>query len=82
MRSLRFRLGACSGIPAASPGSGPQGFNHEYERQGTTLLAALNVATGQVKAGHYPRRRRRELWDFMNEVGADDAQQEIGAGEP
>ena len=49
-----------------------KGFNHEYERHGTiSLFAALNVATGQVKAGHYPRRRRREFWYFMNEVGSD-----------
>lgn len=45
------------------------GFNHEYERHGTTtLFAALNVLTGQVKAGHYHRRRRREFLHFMNEV--------------
>ena len=48
------------------------GYNHEYTRHGTTtLFAALNVATGQVKAGHYWRRRRREFLDFMNEVVAD-----------
>lgn len=48
------------------------GFNHEYTRHGTTtLFAALNVFTGQVKAGHYQRRRRREFLDFMNEVIAD-----------
>ncbi len=47
------------------------GFNHEYRRHGTsTLFAALNVATGQVQAGHYRRRRRREFLDFMNEVVA------------
>ena len=55
-----------------------QGFNHEYERHGTTtLFAALNVSTGQVKAGHYHRRRRREFLDFMNEVVADYPQREI-----
>lgn len=48
------------------------GYNHEYTRHGTTtLFAALNVATGEVKAGHYWRRRRREFLDFMNEVVAD-----------
>ena len=41
------------------------GFSHGYKRHGTaTLFAALNVATGQVKAGHYKRRRRREFLDF------------------
>ena len=48
------------------------GFNHEYERHGTaTLFAALEVATGQVRAGHYRRRRRVEFLDFMNQVVAD-----------
>lgn len=47
------------------------GFLHEYERHGTTtLFAALDVATGQAKTGHYNRRRRREFLDFMNEVVA------------
>lgn len=45
------------------------GLAHEYKRHGTTtLFAALNVATGQVSAGHYQRRRRREFLDFMNEI--------------
>lgn len=47
------------------------GFSHEYKRHGTTtLFAALEVATGQVKAGHYNRKRRREFLDFMNDVVA------------
>ena len=55
-----------------------QGFNHEYQRHGTTtLFAALNVSTGQVKAGHYARRRRREFLDFMNDVVADYPHREI-----
>jgi len=54
------------------------GFSHGYKRHGTTtLFAALNVATGQVKAGHYKRRRRREFLDFMNEVITDYPDQEI-----
>lgn len=54
------------------------GFSHGYKRHGTTtLFAALDVATGQVKAGHYKRRRRREFLDFMNEVVAEHPQQEI-----
>lgn len=45
------------------------GFNHEYERHGTsTLFAALEVATGQVRTGHYRRRRRVEFLHFMNQV--------------
>lgn len=54
------------------------GFNHEYKRHGTTtLFAALDVATGMVKAGHYTRRRRIEFLDFMNRVVADHDDQEI-----
>jgi transposase len=45
------------------------GFAHEYKRHGTTtLFAALDIATGQVNAGHYQRRRRREFLDFMNQI--------------
>jgi len=45
------------------------GFNHEYKRHGTTtLFAALDVASGMVRTGHYQRRRRREFLDFMNDV--------------
>src|SRR5436309_4642723 len=52
-------------------GEALRGFGHEYKRHGTsTLFAALNVATGQVQAGHYHRRRRREFLDFMNDVVA------------
>jgi DDE superfamily endonuclease len=52
-------------------GRAVSGFAHEYKRQGTTtLFAALETATGLVKAGHYKRRRRREFLDldFMNGV--------------
>jgi len=43
------------------------GHSHDYTRHGTTtLFAALNVATGEVRAGHYRRRRRVEFLDFMN----------------
>ena len=54
------------------------GFNHEYKRHGTTtLFAALEVATGLVKAGHYQRRRRIEFLHFMNRVVADHHDREI-----
>jgi transposase len=54
------------------------GANHEYRRHGTTtLFAALNVATGEVKAGHYARRRRREFLDFMNDLVEEYPNQEI-----
>src|ERR671918_2649537 len=54
------------------------GFAHEYKRRGTsTLFAALEVATGQIKARHSKRRRRVEFLDFMNEVVAAYPDQEI-----
>ncbi len=54
------------------------GFSHDYTRHGTTtLFAALEVATGQVKAGHYHRRRRREFLDFMNTVVAEYPRREL-----
>ncbi len=54
------------------------GFCHEYERHGTTtLFAALNIATGQVRAGHYQRRRRLEFLDFMNQVIAEHPDREV-----
>ncbi len=52
-------------------GTALTGYAHEYTRHGTTtLFAALEVATGQVKTGHFTRRRRREFLAFMNEVVA------------
>lgn len=52
-------------------GQAVRGFSHEYKRHGTTtLFAALEVATGLVRIGHYPRRRRREFLDFMNSIVA------------
>ncbi len=48
-----------------------RGFNHEYQRHGTTtLFAALEVSSGMVTTAHYPRRRRREFLDFMNRMVA------------
>jgi transposase len=52
-------------------GKAMNGFSHGYKRHGTTtLFAAFDIATGQVIAGHYSRRRRREFLDFMNEIVA------------
>jgi transposase len=54
------------------------GFSHHYKRHGTTtLFAALEVATGLVKAGHYNRRRRTEFLDFMNGIVTDFPEQKI-----
>lgn len=59
-------------------GKAMRGFSHEYKRHGTTtLFAAMDVATGLVKVGHYPRRRRREFLDFMNSVVADYPETEL-----
>ena len=52
-------------------GKAVTGFSHEYKRHGTTtLFAALDVATGMVRVGHYPQRRRREFLDFINSIVA------------
>lgn len=53
-------------------GKAVNGFSHCYKRHGTTtLFAALEITTGQVKTAHYTRRRRREFLDFMNEIVAE-----------
>ncbi|HEV2472935.1 MAG TPA: hypothetical protein VGS41_09740 [Chthonomonadales bacterium] len=53
-------------------GSAITGFSHEYKRQGTaTLFAAIDIATGMVRAGHYNRRRRVQFLDFMNKIVRD-----------
>ncbi|MBV9782281.1 MAG: transposase [Acidisphaera sp.] len=54
------------------------GQSHDYKRHGTTtLFTALDVASGQVKAAHYRRRRRVEFLDFMNRLVADHPDREI-----
>jgi transposase len=59
-------------------GKALMGFSHDYTCHGTTtLFAALEIATGQVTAGHYKRRRRREFLDFMNEVVAANKGRQI-----
>jgi transposase len=47
------------------------GHSHDYKRHGTsTLFAALEVATGNIKVTHKKRRRRIEFLAFMNEIVA------------
>jgi transposase len=59
-------------------GQALRGFSHEYKRHGTTtLFAALEVATGMVRVGHYCRRRRREFLDFMNQIVAQHPDREL-----
>jgi len=59
-------------------GKAVNGFSHCYKRHGTTtLFAALEITTGQVKTAHYQRRRRREFLDFMNEILAEQHGREI-----
>src|SRR5512138_290735 len=54
------------------------GRSQGYKRHGTTtLFATLDIATGQVQAGHYNRRRRREFLHFMNSVIKDHPDKEI-----
>ena len=65
-------LERAQGVLRLPSGKALTGYSHQYKRHGkTTLFAALEVATGLVKAGHYARRRRREFLDFMNDVIAD-----------
>jgi transposase len=59
-------------------GRAVNGFSHCYKRHGTTtLFAALDVVTGEVRTGHYARRRRREFLDFMNELVAANPGREM-----
>jgi transposase len=59
-------------------GKAVNGFSHGYKRHGTTtLFAALEITTGQVKTAHYHRRRRREFLGFMNDILAEHAHREI-----
>src|SRR5438045_7023917 len=59
-------------------GKAVTGFSHAYKRHGTTtLFAALDVATGLVKTGHYQRRRRVEFLYFMNRVVDEHSGREI-----
>jgi len=45
------------------------GFSHEYKRNGTTnLFAALDVATGMVKAGHFKTKTRVDFLSFLDDV--------------
>jgi transposase len=54
------------------------GFSHEYKRHGTlTLFAALEVATGLVKASQFKRRRRKEFEQFLDELVEIYGQREL-----
>jgi transposase len=54
------------------------GHAHAYKRHGTTtLFAALNVRTGEVRASHQKRRRRVEFLDFMNQLVAEPDDRQI-----
>jgi transposase len=69
------RSQGCLWLPS---GRALTGFAREYRRDGTTaLFAALNVATGQVKAGHYQGRRRVDFLDFAHRVIAEYPDQDI-----
>lgn len=45
------------------------GFSHEYKRRGTsTLIAALEVATGLVTAGHFKTKKKKDFMAFLDDV--------------
>ncbi|GAF82888.1 unnamed protein product, partial [marine sediment metagenome] len=61
-----------------SNGKALTGFSHEYKRHGTTtLLAAWDVANGQIHHQHTKRRRRRKFLQFMNSVAGLHPDQQI-----
>jgi transposase len=48
------------------------GFSHEYKRRGTsTLIAALEVSTGLVKAGHFKTKTKKDFTAFLDTVLGD-----------
>lgn len=60
----------CATTVAPGPGH-PQRVEHEYERQGAlNLLACLDVQSGQVWGRCYPRKRRAEVEQFVQELFA------------
>jgi hypothetical protein len=52
--------------------------SHGDTRHGTTtLVAALDIAIGEVRAKHYSRRRRVEFLNFMNRIVAEPPKRQI-----
>ena len=46
-----------------------RGYSSEYRRHGTsTLITALEIETGKIKAGHYESHKRSDFTDFMNSI--------------
>jgi len=70
--------GAGAGLSQAAQWARADRPIHDYKRHGTTtLFAALNVASGEVHAKHYSRRRRIEFLDFMNRIVAEHPKRQI-----
>ena len=68
----RFRPGK-AGAANAEPGPPgiPERQTHDYARHGvTSLLAALNTATGQVTDPCHPRHRHQEFLRFLKKAAA------------
>ncbi len=62
-------LDRCQGWLKLPNGRSLTGFSHEYKRKGTsTLIAALAVATGQVKAGHFRSKTKKDIMIFLDKV--------------
>src|SRR5262249_37587597 len=59
----------------------PERATHDYIRHGvTTLLEALEVATGQVVDACYPRHRHQEFLGFLTNVAAAWPGRELHVG--
>jgi putative transposase len=49
-----------------------EGFTHDYTRHGTTtLFAALDIATGEIRAQCKPRHRHQEFLAFLRDLDAN-----------
>jgi transposase len=76
-RRRKSRLGPYAAV-AAHRLWGNRKRTHDYKRHGTTnLFAALDIATGEVVGGCYPRRTSADFLDFMQKAVKPHAGKDI-----